>query len=126
GFSINLELLDRASLLHDIGKFETLGTDLDHHIRGKEIISELGFPEVAHLASMHGQYPLENYGSWEEKILAYADGRTMHDKTVTTRERIEEWMQRCPQDVPKYPNVIKDALALAAHIEAVVDVKEIK
>ncbi|MBW3015968.1 HDIG domain-containing protein, partial [Candidatus Woesearchaeota archaeon] len=42
GFSINLELLDRASLLHDIGKFETLGTDLDHHIRGKEIISELG------------------------------------------------------------------------------------
>jgi hypothetical protein len=64
------------------------------------ILTDLGEPVLADIINKHRYTsiiepdPSERPGSWEEKLLYYADKRVMHDKIVTVKERLEDGRRR--------------------------------
>ena len=97
GIKINLQLLSRAGLLHDIAKFKTLHKDVKHGIEGERILNELGFREIARITKNHGLGRIFAEGAlqnWEDKIVYYADKRVTHDKIVSLDERFEYLRKR--------------------------------
>ena len=97
GIKINLQLLSRAALLHDIAKFKTLHKDVKHGIEGERILNELGFREIARITKNHGLGRIFVEGSlqnWEDKLVYYADKRVTHDKVVSLDERFDYLRKR--------------------------------
>lgn len=121
GEKIDLDLLRHAALLHDMfrvidfKKFDlrnwpdkTTEEDIafwealrkkyagrGHEEVAFEILRERGFPEVAEVILKHRYLQIkEGFDRWEEKLLYYADKRTLHDTTVSLKERLEEGRQR--------------------------------
>ena len=97
GIKINLQLLSRAALLHDIAKFKTLHKDAKHGIEGEKILNELGFREIARITKNHGLSRIFVDGAlqnWEDKIVYYADKRVTHDKIVSLEERFDYLRKR--------------------------------
>lgn len=93
GEKINLELLDRASLLHDLDKFMTLGPKhiLLHGKEAYRVLRERGYSEIAEIVRKHRIFTIlrGELKTWEEKLVYYADKRVVHDKRVTVKEKIE-------------------------------------
>jgi putative nucleotidyltransferase with HDIG domain len=92
GIPINKTLVDRASLLHDIGKFEALSKGGSHEEKGYKILRKEGFNEIANIVKKHSLFSVlskkEAPVTWEEKIVFYSDKRVNEDKIVTLEERI--------------------------------------
>ena len=85
GEKINLELVDAASLLHDLDKHMTFNEDSGHGEKAAEILESLGFAEVApivrkHITTAVLRSPLKTL---EEKLVYYADMRVKGNKIVT-------------------------------------------
>ncbi|MDD5181703.1 MAG: HD domain-containing protein [Candidatus Nanoarchaeia archaeon] len=98
GEKVNLNVVDMASLLHDIAKSRTIiekRRDI-HWVEAEEILTEEGYPELGHICKMHGFSELNKSKnpSWEAKIVCYADSRVMHDRIVTLQERMEDLKKR--------------------------------
>ncbi len=93
GEKIDLELLDRASLLHDLDKFMTLREDYEMHgIEACRILRKRGYPELAEIVRKHRILTILRPGelrTWEEKLVYYADKRVVHDRVVPVREKME-------------------------------------
>lgn len=121
GEKIDLDLLRRAALLHDMfrvvdfKKFNPQNwpdkpSDEDiaflealrkkyagrgHEEIAAEVLRERGFPEVAEVILKHRYLQIQKgFDRWEEKILYYADKRTRHDAVVPLKERLEEGRRR--------------------------------
>jgi putative nucleotidyltransferase with HDIG domain len=96
GIKIDLEVVDRASLLHDIGKSITILDKLEdkHHILAEEILTKEGCPELGLVCRRHSLRELKNVSTWEEKIVKYSDLRVKHDKLVDVKERMEDLGKR--------------------------------
>ena len=95
GADINVDLVDRASLLHDIAKSGTIKARIppeeeNHHIDGERILIKEGYPEVGHLVRMHSIKEIKNLKSWEEKIIQYADVRVRHTDIVSVKQRMDD------------------------------------
>jgi len=92
GIPVNKTLVDRAALLHDIGKFEALNKGESHEEKGYKILKKEGFNEIANIVKKHSLFSVLNKKeaptTWEEKIVFYADKRVNEDKVVTLEERI--------------------------------------
>lgn len=89
GASIDLDLVDRASLLHDIDKIESLEKG-NHGIIGERILKEKGFHRIAEIVRKHVlDQILYGLNTWEEKIVFYADKRVVDDKIVSLEERLK-------------------------------------
>ena len=88
GERIDLELLDRASLLHDLDKIKTLETG-NHGDIGEEILAKIGCPGLGKLVKKHILTMVLKGGikTWEEKVLQYADMRVNWDRIVPLGER---------------------------------------
>jgi len=94
GENVNLELINVASLLHDIGR----GRDHKTHVEiGTKLLKEMGEEEIAKVIAAHGLIRIQNFKNWEEKIVYYADGRVNHDKIVSLQERIDDIVTRYPK-----------------------------
>lgn len=107
GEEVNLDLVNGASLLHDVKKFHSLGDKETHHEKaGEEYLKSLGYDEIANVVGKHGGKRLMSGGkfTWEEKIVNYADARVMHDKIVSLNERFEDLNKRY---IEIYPDVIE-------------------
>ncbi len=93
GVDINIKLVDRASLLHDIAKLKGRG-DI-HGEEAEKIITKAGYPEVAKVASKHVFIAtfLEDL-AWEEKVLQYADKRCMRDRIVSVDKKYDYFLER--------------------------------
>lgn len=97
GQQVNVELVSRASLLHDIDKMKTIETGAGHGSISKQILEEENLPELGviafkhHLSHILKERPFEN---WEEKLVYYADKRVTHDKVVSLDERFEYLLER--------------------------------
>lgn len=120
GESVNVELVDRASLLHDTVRV----TDWDRltfeyfpeppaaadiavweaqrqrwpvaipHARVNAEIFADRYPELAQVILRHSLGDSANLATWEEKIVNYADRRVAHDQIVSVADRLEEGWQR--------------------------------
>ena len=123
GVAVNVDLVDRACLLHDIARvcdfkelnyssFEQTITEQDkakwQQIRAKykgighedaayEILRER-YPLLALTIKRHRYMAMLDEktrpNSWEEKLVYYADMRVMHDKIVPLKTRLKEGHKR--------------------------------
>ncbi|MBI3033819.1 HDIG domain-containing protein [Candidatus Woesearchaeota archaeon] len=114
---INLELLDRACLLHDIGKLKAIQTGGNHEEIGYEILAKHGYGEVAEIIRKHPVHyiydAVNRPSSWEEKVLYYADKRANGHKVVSLRERFADFRKR----YQNFRESIDRAEPLAARLE---------
>ena len=97
GQQVNVELVSRASLLHDIDKIKTLETGTGHGSISKQILEEEGLPELGLIAFKHHLSHIlaeEPFGNREEKLVYYADKRVTHDKVVSLDERFKYLLER--------------------------------
>ena len=93
GMEINIDMVDRASLLHDLDKMLTLGKH-NHGEITKEILTKKGYPELAEIALQHRVKSINDNLSWEAKIVSYADRRVMHNKIVSISQRFADLIAR--------------------------------
>jgi uncharacterized protein len=123
GIEINVDLIDRASLLHDILKTIDLSKDdekikkdpiffkdlrekfkeLKHEKAASVLLKEKGYEEVGKLIEFHGFIGFKELDTWEKRILNYADSRVKWDQIVMLKERFEDLAQRYgPHNVEGY------------------------
>jgi len=95
GVELDVGLVEASALLHDISKAECLEGG-DHARQGAELLTTLGYPEVAALVARHVEL-----GSWEPngqvteaEVLNYSDKRVRHEDVVSLRERFEDLVVR--------------------------------
>ncbi len=119
GIFVDVNLTDRACLLHDIARPCDFGESDYNAIAGQdktkwrqlkseyedlcheEIAYELlrgEYPELASTIKTHRYMAIidenEKPTTWEEKLVYYADKRIMHDRIVPLKERLEEAHKR--------------------------------
>jgi len=123
GRKVNIDLLERAALLHDIARVcdfdradrRLLGqkvTEEDkavwadirskyrhlcHEFAACEILKGK-YPDVAEVIKAHRYMGMLDEANrpetWEQKLLFYADMRVMHDKIVPLKQRLEDGHKR--------------------------------
>ncbi len=94
GIDIDIDMVDRASLLHDLDKMLTLRKP-NHGDITEKILSEKGYPELGRIAKLHCSHYLKRDDlPWEAKIINYADKRSMHDNIVSVKKRFEDFKER--------------------------------
>ncbi len=144
GYPIDIEFVEIAGLLHDIGRCRTHHPSL-HGLEGYLILNELGYYELARVSLVHvlkGRSPVEavaegmfsdedlaklkddNYSrlTLEEKIVALADTMIRYD-LVTIEERVEGLRDKYKDKDGKWPSWIdeneKRALLICSEIEQI-------
>jgi len=127
GEQINIPLLNAAALLHDLDKIKTLGENFKKHgYVTKEILLKEGFSEdFAQLVLLHkAEHLLDfEYNNWEEKLLVYADSRTLDDKTVSFEQRFQYAINKYPHlRQPKFQEVKQKVLKLEEFIFSKLDI----
>lgn len=100
GQRIDLDLVEAASLLHDLTKTECLRTREDHAKTGYQILKGMGYVRVGEVVAEHirlsrGQDP--SFVS-EEEIVNYADKRVLHDRIVSLEGRFMDLRVRYGKD----------------------------
>ncbi|MBI2598383.1 MAG: HDIG domain-containing protein, partial [Candidatus Diapherotrites archaeon] len=95
GIAVDVVLVDRASLVHDIDKHLTLENG-KHGYLGKEIVQKKGYPALAEFCVTHllTFVPENKFPSIEHKIVFYADKRVNGDQIVSLKERFEYFQKR--------------------------------
>jgi uncharacterized protein len=92
GHDIDILLVDRASLLHDICKAHTLAHGGDHALMGKELMESFGFASIGDVVGQHIR--LNSLEVNEAMVVNYADKRVMHDRVVSLGKRFLDLMDR--------------------------------
>jgi len=90
GEELSLELAVAGALLHDIKKFESITSGIDHGKAGYEMLLSLGYPRVAEIVLHHINLPEEMIASsrvHEDEVVFYSDKRVMHEDVVSVEER---------------------------------------
>lgn len=98
GIKISLEMVDKASLLHDLDKWQCINDKtINHGFETEKILAKKGFPEIGFYARQHrADLILEKLETWEEKIISYADKRCNGDKVVSLKERFDYINEKYP------------------------------
>jgi len=96
GQCINLDLVEAASLLHDLAKTECLKTKEDHAQTGSELLRGMGYERVGEVVAQHIWVRQEGDPTTlsEVEIVNYADKRVMHDRVVSLEERFKDLKER--------------------------------
>lgn len=128
GENVDIDVVDRAALLHDIAKSRVVkasngminGEKDMHHIEGEEILKKEGYPELGRIVRLHSLKEMENLRDWEEKIIKYADLRVKHDDIVSVRERLDDLNKR--YNIPEHLRIDeKKVFALEKEIYSKLD-----
>jgi hypothetical protein len=97
GVPVDVNLIDRACLLHDIFRICELKKSEAHEDAAYNLLKEK-YPVLALAVKKHRYSSLldekERPCTWEEKLVYYADKRVMHDRIVPLKERLEEAHKR--------------------------------
>ncbi len=115
GVDVNVELVDAASLLHDVLRMVDFNDldDMDETNEDVKLWKELAlkfkdvwhgeaayielkdeYPEVALIINKHGFHDAYAEKTIEEKIIVYADARGHVHKVVSIKERFEDFKNR--------------------------------
>lgn len=83
--SVDGNLVTAGALLHDIAKTRCLETHEDHAIVGAEMVTKLGYPQLATIVREHGNIDSFNKDGplTPQEIVCYADKRVMHTEIVS-------------------------------------------
>ncbi len=87
---LNLDLVKKAALLHDITKTRSFTTGEIHSETGAGLLSNLGYPEIGDIIRQHvilDDDILSNTVT-EPEIVNYADKRVLHDRVVSLDKRL--------------------------------------
>jgi len=100
GQRISLDLVEAASLLHDLTKTECLKTKEDHAKTGSQLLKGMGYERVGEVVAQHIWLGKEANPLTisEEEIVNYADKRVMHDRIVSLEERFNDLKDRYGRD----------------------------
>ena len=100
GERISLDLVEAASLLHDLTKTECLKTKEDHAKTGSQLLKGKGYKRVGEVVGQHIWLEKEDdpLSISEEEIVNYADKRVMHDRIVSLEERFNDLKERYGRD----------------------------
>jgi uncharacterized protein len=100
GERISLDLVEAASLLHDLTKTECFKTKEDHAKTGSQLLKRIGYGRVGEIVGQHIWLEKEDDPSSisEEEIVNYADKRVMHDRIVSLEERFNDLKDRYGRD----------------------------
>ena len=100
GEEVDIDLVDRASLLHDLDKIPTLNTGM-HGKLAQEILSKKGYPLIAEIVCKHKLSSIRDGGlrTWEEKIVNYADKRCKDETIVLLEERFHDLRERYKESI---------------------------
>ena len=119
GIHVSVARATAGALLHDIGKTQTLGTDMDHADLGRRICLSHRLDEIADLVGEHiflknpdldGMYT-------EKEIVYYADKRVNHDRVVSLDERLEYIIEKYGKNDADLQEGITRNFALCAMVE---------
>jgi putative nucleotidyltransferase with HDIG domain len=96
GRTVDLGLVEAASLLHDLTKTECLKTKEDHAQTASQQLKRMGYERVGEVVAQHIWLMKEGDPSCvsEEEIVNYADKRVMHDRIVPLEERFSDLKAR--------------------------------
>ena len=96
GIELDYDLVDKASLLHDLDKWNCINNPkLQHGFETQRILTKKGFSELGELTKNH--IPKEVYNknpSWEEKLVVYSDSRVLNDKVISQEDRVKDALER--------------------------------
>lgn len=95
GIQVDVKLVDRASLLHDLDKVATLDNMSNHGRITAEILDKKGIDKALQRIILNHHFNAD-WPDWETKIVNYADKRVRHDKIVTLKERFEYGRKKYP------------------------------
>lgn len=105
GFGIDVRLVDRAALLHDICKADSLLNGGDHALMGKRLMEELGYLRIGEIVGQHIR--LESLEVNEAMVVNYADKRVMHDRVVSLQKRFIDLMNRYGKNEQSIQRILK-------------------
>jgi len=92
GSKLDLNLVEAAALLHDIGKQQSLERGGDHAILGARMLEGIVHPAIARIVSEHiWLEPSHIAGPLTESLLVnYSDKRVKHEQVVSVEERYHD------------------------------------
>ncbi|MCX7844970.1 MAG: hypothetical protein N2507_06585, partial [Candidatus Bipolaricaulota bacterium] len=113
GVPVDPLLVHRGALLHDLDKLSSERPE-DHGARAGRILRDLGWPDLAGIAERHvlGAEP----GSWEEKLVHYADKIVEEDGVVGLEARVTGLSCRYSAEGEKIARALPGLLALEEEI----------
>ena len=94
GVKIDVDLVSRACLLHDIAKVEEIKGNGKHNKIGEKMLSQEGYKELGKFCHNHYFGLEKKLKTLEEKILSYADNRVIGDKIVKLQTRLDDLNKR--------------------------------
>lgn len=105
GYAINMPLVDRAAILHDICKIVSIRNGGDHALMGEQLLIEYGYPSVADVVGQHVR--LKSMQLNEAMIVNYADKRVMHETIVSLSKRFVDLMERYGTDEKRQERILR-------------------
>ena len=118
GWSLDLNLVEAAALLHDIAKARSIETGEQHHELGAQMITDLGYPALAPIIFEHISLDTARISGpiTESLIVNYADKRVKHDCIVTIQDRFDDLIVRYGK-TSDHREWLKDRLGLYILLE---------
>jgi len=115
---VNLSLLEAGSLLHDVGKPQSIVTGEKHEELGARMLRERGYRWLAPIVMEHVSLDRKRIeGPINESVLVnYADKRVKHDRIVTLEDRFDDLMDRYAK-TEAHRLRMKEKLALFMELE---------
>ncbi|MBR9691944.1 HD domain-containing protein [Candidatus Woesearchaeota archaeon] len=91
GVDIDLDLVNAASLVHDLDKIPTLKDIPNHGKLSQKWLSERQHKKVGEVVKNHCTNLMKDLKdhTWEDKVVNYADKRCLGDKVVSLKERFD-------------------------------------
>lgn len=96
GEALDVDLVEAAALLHDVGKARSLQTGEDHAALGAGMVADLGFPELSQTVREHTLLSARQLGDHlsESLLVNYCDKRVRHEELVSLQDRLEDLADR--------------------------------
>lgn len=106
GLPIDLVAVDRASMLHDLCKMDSIRTGNDHALMAQEVLCGHGYPFIGDIVGQHVR--LKSLVEVNEAMVVnYADKRVMHDRVVSLSKRFVDLMNRYGTDDARQERILK-------------------
>lgn len=118
--NIDLELVDKAALMHDSLKMYCIENNCRHALEVGKVLSGKGYPEFGEVLKLHGLEEVNNFNettSLEAKIVWYADKRVNQNNIVTLNKRYEYLKERYGSKNPEKMSEIKSTIENSEKVE---------